>query len=441
MGRRTFFTFAATLLALAGCAGAPQRAAPEYPAQSVLRPQLRPGVQPTLAPQQPGRPPVVEQDLSTTAPAGRKVVLLAPLTGANAERGQALAAAARLALSAAGSPELEVIDTRSTAEGATSGAERAIAGGAGMIIGPLTTAETAAAAGPATAAGIPMLAFTNDEAQARPGVWTLGLTPVQQVRRLVGVLGAQGKTRIAAVLAQDAFGNAMAAALTETMGEAGLPPPVVRFHTGNMQSANAVMREISEFGSRRGPIEAQIKAARALGTPEGRRRAAELQRHTIPPPPMDALLLSDFGDGLRTLASLLPFYDLDPPAVRILGPAQWAVPQVLGDAELRGAWYAAPDAALRADFSTRFAAATGAGAPGIADFAYDAASIARVLVASGEGYSMAALCRPEGFAGVSGVLALHGSGRVRRGLAVFEVQRGGATMIEASPATIAAPGI
>jgi hypothetical protein len=200
------------------------------------------------------------------------------------------------------------------------------------------------------------------------------------------------------------------------------------------------MRDISDYANRRGPLDAQIKAARALHTAEGRKKAAELVRQAIPPAPMDALLLADFGDMLHTLASLLPYYDLDPPGVRILGPAQWAAPDVVGEAPLTGAWFAAADPAQREAFDQAYTAATGGPAPGLADFAYDAASVARTL-AAGEGYSMAALCRPDGFTGVNGVLALQPDGRVRRGLALFEIRRGGAVMIEPAPGNLATPGI
>ena len=63
------------------------------------------------------------------------------------------------------------------------------------------------------------------------------------------------------------------------------------------------------------------------------------------------------------------------------------------------------------------------------------------MLAQEGGYSVAALCRPEGFAGVDGVLALQPDGQVRRGLALFELGRGGPTMIEPAPDSISAPGI
>ena len=411
---RQTFVLLATTLALQACVGVPTPTRPLPSLQSALNPA------------------------QNAAPTGRGVALLAPLTGPNAERGQAMVRAAQLALADPGSPKLDVRDTSGTPAGAAAAARDAIAAGAGLIIGPLTAAETAAAAGPARAANIPVLAFTSDPSQARPGVWTLGITPAQQVGRLVGALAAQGKTRFAAVLPSNDFGNAMAAALGQATASAGLPAPEIRTYQSGMASLNATVRDISNYPARRGPLEAQIKAARDQRDADGRRRAADLSRQGTSSPPFDAILLAETGETLSSLASVLPFYDIEPPAVRIIGPALWASPAARGGAALDGAYYAAPDPASRSDFDTRYTAANAAAAPGIADFAYDAAAIARVL-AQADGYSVAALCRPEGYAGVDGVLTLLPDGRVRRGLALFEIQRGGPVMIEPSPASLTAP--
>jgi branched-chain amino acid transport system substrate-binding protein len=419
MIRRTFVLLATTL-ALAACVGAPGRYSPfGGPYVGGSR-----GYSP----------------LSTATPAGQGVAILAPLSGPNAERGQALVHAAEVALAVPGSPKLDVRDTAGTAAGAASAAQAAIAAGAGIIIGPLTAAETSGAAGPARAAGVPVLAFTNDPAQAQPGVWTLGITPAQQVRRLVGAMTAQGKTRFAAALPQNEFGQAMANALTQAVSAAGLPAPDIRMYQRGTGSLNNTVRDLSGYASRRGPLDAQIRAARAEQTADGRRRAAELAREPIPPAPFDALLLADTGESLATIAALLPYYDLDPPAVRVLGPALWAAPAARGGAALGGAMYAAPDPATREDFNQRYMAANGNAAPGLADFAYDAAAIARVLSQSG-GFSVASLCRPEGFAGVDGLLALQPDGTVRRGLALFQIQRGGPVITEPAPDSLTAPGI
>lgn len=373
--------------------------------------------------------------LPNAAPAGRVVALLAPVTGANAERGDALVKAAQLALSEPGSPALDVRDTGSTPAGAAAAANAAIAAGDGIIIGPLSAAETAAVAGPATAAGIPVLAFTNDAGQARPGVWTLGISPGQQVERLVAAASAQGKTRFAAVLPRNDFGQAMGGALTQAATSAGLPSPDVHFHDDGNAAIASAMRDVSGYADRRGPLDAQIKAARARHDAAGRKQAADLSRQGVPPAPFDALLLGDTGDKLAWLSTFLAYYDIDPPAVQVMGPALWAQPAARAGASIGGAWYAAPDPSARTGFDQAYSAKYGVPAPGLADLAYDAAAVARATSQAG-GYSVAQLCRPAGFLGVDGALTLQPTGAVRRGLALFQIQSGVGTLIEPAPAAV-----
>lgn len=362
-----------------------------------------------------------------------RVAMLLPLSGGYADIGQAMLRAAQLALPDGSTPTLDARDTGGTPDGAARAAREAIAAGAGLILGPLTSSETAAVAPVAREAGVVVLAFTNDSAQAQPGVWILGITPGQQVRQLMLAAQAQNKGHAAALLPESDLGHRMAEALQNAAAALNLPAPDVRFHAPGMGAINTAVRDLSGYGGRRGPIDAQIKAARAQGTPEGRRRAQELARSHIPPPPFDTLLLADMGEPLTEIAAVLPYYDVDPGAVQILGPAQWSAPDS-GSGNMRGAWYAAPDPASRNAIGQDYAVRFGGAPPAIADLAYDAASVARILSGQG-GFSVAALTRRAGFGGVDGWFILLPDGEVRRGLAVFRIERGGATMVEPAPAS------
>jgi branched-chain amino acid transport system substrate-binding protein len=271
-------------------------------------------------------------------------------------------------------------------------------------------------------------------------VWTLGITPVQQVRRLVGAAMAQNKGRFAAALPNSAFGQSMAAALTQALSAAGGPTPDIRFYESTNAGISGTIRDLSAYASRRGPLEARRRAALALHTAEGRREAIDLSRESIPPPPFDSLLVAESGERLAWMASFLSYYDVDPPTVQVMGPALWAAPGARSGSDLNGAWYAAADPAARASFESAYTTKYGAVPPSLADFAYDTAAIGRVLAQEG-GFSFAALCRPEGFAGVDGLLALQTDGTVRRGLALFQINRGGPNVIEPAPGSVTAPGI
>lgn len=371
-------------------------------------------------------------------PSGQRVAILLPLSGPHADIGQPMLQAAQLALDAPGAPPLDAKDTGGTPEGAAAAARAAIADGAGLILGPLTSQETAAVAPIARAANVAVLAFTNDPSQAQPGVWTLGITPGQQVRRLVAAAQGQGKSQFAALLPDSDFGHVMAQALTTATATNGAAPPNIHFYASGMQAINQAARDISDYADRRGPIDAQIRAARALETPEGRKQAAELAKSVIPPPSFNVLLLADTGVPLEEVASVLPYYDVDRSQVQIIGPSLWAAPSS-GSGQVSGAWYAAPDPAARAGFVQAFTTKYGNPPPPLADLAYDAASIARVLGSRGD-FTVGSLTQSNGFLGADGWFALLADGQVRRALAVFVIERGGPQMLEPAPQSGNVPG-
>jgi branched-chain amino acid transport system substrate-binding protein len=372
------------------------------------------------------------------AASGQKVAILLPVTGPRADIGQVLAQAAELALPKEGAPGLDVIDTGGTAAGAAVAAKTAISNGDSMILGPLTSAETAAVAPIARSAGTVVLAFTNDSAQSQPGVWAIGITSDQQIRRLVAAAQGQGKTQFAALLPDSDFGRALESALTGATAAAGLSAPEVRMHGGGMGAITAATRELSDYANRRGPIDAKIKEARALGTSEGRHEAQDLTKSSIPPPNFNVLLLADTREELQEIAAMLPYYDVNRSSVQIIGPALWSSPSS-GSGSVSGAWYAAPDSSTRQNLDQDYSAKYATRAPPLADLAFDAASIARVIVGP-RGADVAALTQPAGFVGADGWIGFSPDGQVRRGLAVFRIERGGPALVEPAPQSSGVPG-
>ena len=346
------------------------------------------------------------------------------MTGPQATLGRALLQAAQLALGSDG-PQLDVQDTGGTPTGATTAMRNAIAAHDTLVLGPLTAPETAAAA--AVAQGTPMLAFTSDRQQARPGVWALGIEPEQQVERLVQVMVAHGKTRLTAVLPDNIFGTALAAGLTSADGMLSQPPDIHRYVTGRAPSLDQALRDAADYADRRGSIDARAKAARDAGGDDAERNATAITAEPVPPPQFDALLLAESGPLLQAAATALPAYDIHMPEVQVVGPATWAreAANVRG---LAGAWYAAPDPVAREDFVRAYTARFQAPPLPLADLAYDAARLARNTVGNPSG-----LIRAQGFVGVDGPLVLLPDGRVRRGLAVFAVGPGRAQIVEPAP--------
>jgi branched-chain amino acid transport system substrate-binding protein len=372
---------------------------------------------------------------SAAPPAGSRVALLAPLTGTYAAAAPDIVNAAKLGLGP-GAASLEVLDTGSTAQGAAAAAKKAITDGAGLIIGPLTDTEAGAVAPVTTAAHVDVLSLTSDSSEARPGLWTLGITPAAQVQALVQAANSQGHGTIAALLPENPLGDAMGRALQTAGGSAS----VQTYASGSFSSMNNALRALSDYASRRGPIDAQIKQLRGSHTVAGRQEAAKLERSPIPPAPFNALLIAETGSGLGELASLMPYYDVSPGPVLVLGPGLWAAnPAAVGSAGFNGALYAAPDPAAATGFVASYTSAYGAPPSPLAAIAFDAAAIARVATANGQ-INQQAITNPSGFSGADGVLALDPDGSVRRGLAVFQIGGGSAQIVRPAPKSLSASG-
>jgi ABC-type branched-subunit amino acid transport system substrate-binding protein len=369
----------------------------------------------------------------------RAMALLLPLTGPYASVAFAMQQAAQLAAATPGSLPLDVRDTGGDPQRAAAAAQAAIAAGDPLILGPLTAEETQAVAAVATPANIPVLAFSSDTNVAAPGVWTLGVTPGQQMRRLVAAARDEGRKRISALLPDGPFGDAMQTALTDAASQAGLETPNIQRGGGNSAGAEDALKSVTDYATRRGEMEARIKAMRDSTDPASREQAALLAAQPVPPPPFDTLVLGANGDALRKMANLLPSYDVIAPQVRVLGPSFWST-QTGHLGRMAGAWYALPDPSQRASFVAAFQSKYFAPPPPIADIAFDAALIGRSLAQDND-FSISALTKAEGFSGVDGAMVLLPDGHVSRALAIYQITSGGgASIVSPAPSDLSSPG-
>jgi ABC-type branched-subunit amino acid transport system substrate-binding protein len=321
---------------------------------------------------------------------------LLPLSGQQEALGRALQQASELALFEQNDRRVEFVplDTAGTAMGAGDAARRAVSLGAVSMVGPLTGAETAGAAPVAQAARLPVLAFTNDSSQARLGVWTLGVTPEQQMRRVMRSAMSSGARQFGMVAPDDAFGRALAGAMRQAAADFNLPSPAIAL--------------FNERAGAAGPVQ------------EMSRRATN---------PIDAVVIGATGFRARELAAAVRAGAQDNPRPLLLGHALWIADAGLAnEPALHGALFPAPDERARGAFDARFQQAFGQRAPRIAGVAHDAALMAAGLALAPAGTTPDAMPR---FDGVDGPVQLRANGVVDRSLALFRVSpNGDAVLVE-----------
>ena len=409
----------AALLIIAGCtrnlgdARRTAQPADNRPAQVYRGPgQAAPTVGQPPAPEsaikaEPLPPPSATEEQPGEATLPRNAVrvgILLPLSGAEAPVGRALLDAALLGVADTADDllELRVYDTAAPG-GSRLAAQSALADGARLVLGPLLSSDVAEATPVVRAAGVNLIAFSNNPAVAGPGSYVIGLSPRQQVRRIVAFARERGLERFAALVPESPFGQQAADDLRQAAAASG--GTVVRVESYATTEQNDV-----------------ASAIRHLVRGEG-------------DPRFDAVLLPESGTRLRAVAPLLPYYGIDPAKVRLLGIASWSDPGLGREPALVGGWFAAPPPDAAADFAKRMTAIYGAAPHPLAGLAYDAAALAAVLARGEHGadFSAEALTQPRGFAGSSGIFRLLPAGETQRGLAVLEVTQAGPRVIAPAP--------
>jgi hypothetical protein len=155
---------------------------------------------------------------------------------------------------------------------------------------------------------------------------------------------------------------------------------------------------------------------------------------------VDAIMLPDAGDATPFLAQVLAANGVTPDKMTYLGSGQWDNDaRITGESNLANAFYPAPEAAGFASFSRRYQAAYGSAPSRTASLAYDATSLAAGLAArfGDQRFAPATLTNPNGFIGIDGAFRFLPNGLNQRGLAVYQIQKGQAVMVEPAPKTFA----
>jgi branched-chain amino acid transport system substrate-binding protein len=306
-------------------------------------------------------------------PGGRQSALLLPLTGDLAALGQNMARAASLVTqsSPAGSAP-PVYDTLDTANDAAEAALQAIGNGAKILLGPMRADQTPAVL--AVAGNVPVITFSNDDTLAAQGAFVMGITPAQSVATMFSYARAQGISRIAVVARDTPLGAATASAAQSLAAAGGITLTAVSDNVSGLNGADAVY------------------------LPDG------------------GATLASFAKGLRGKG------------LQLLGSVQWGVQDVTADANLDGAWFAAPPPDLFLPFADQFQVAFGEQPGVVAALGHDAALLA-VGLGNGRGVNRKGITRDAGFTGVLGPFRFLEDGRCQRSLAVLGVKGGSFTVL------------
>lgn len=383
--RRNFlrFTGIGLTVILAGCQvvpkGAPPTKAPPPPPEETR-------------PVGPGLPTDQER---------HRVALLVPMSGTNAAVGQSIANAANLALLDTGGAKVR-ITTYDTAAGAAVAAQKALADGNRLFLGPLLAEDVRNVAAQARGAGVPVISFSNDASVAGNGVYLLGFQPSQSIDRVVRYAGSQGMKKFAGLMPTGLYGRNASNILIQSAEAAG----------GSVVSLQTFDRSPKSLAAAIGKL----------------KQAGEY----------DAVLIADGG---RIAMQAAPQIRSGGNAAKILGTELWATESALvGSAAMNGAWFASVTESNYRQLATKYRARFGKPPYRLSSLGYDAVLLTVRIAGQwkvGDRFPVKALTSQDGFAGVDGPFRFGSDGIAERALAVHQIGTGTISTVSAAPSGFA----
>jgi ABC-type branched-subunit amino acid transport system substrate-binding protein len=307
--------------------------------------------------------------------------------------------------------DLRVYSTAGSPAQAAAQAQKAVADGAQVILGPVFAQEANAAGVAVAASGVNVLSFSNNPDIAGNNVFVLGPTFANTAHRLAGYAVRQGKGKIMIVHDRNTAGELGRAAIDRGVRAAG----------GSVVATSGY--EFSQNGVKSaGP--AIASAAKSTGA-------------------QSLFLTADSAGALPLVAQVLAENGLTGATTQFIGLTRWDIPSAtLGLPGVQGGWFALPDPALYAQFQSRYSAAYGEPPHPIAGLAYDGiAAVGALSRSSLKGpIAKSSLTQGAGFVGVNGIFRLRADGQNERGLAIAQIRGGQATIVDPAPRSFAGPG-
>ncbi len=307
---------------------------------------------------------------------------------------------------------LIALDTQGTESGAASATRAAVQSGADVILGPVLARAVTGSSREARRSGTPVLAFSTDQTVAGNGTYLLSFPPEAEVDRIVQYTAQSGAQNFAYLGPDSTYGRRVKSAYGQAV-----------------QNVSARLTHNETYDG--DDISVMQAPARRLAEAYKNSGSGRLA--------FEAIMLPEGGTPLRSLAPLLPYYDVDPDDVQFMGTSLWHRDETVREPALDGGIFAGPDREARQPFLDAYDRRYGEDAGRLASLAFDAVNVGAFVADGRADRRQSRIEDRQGFYGVDGLIQFDRDGTPNRGLAVYQIQNGRFVVIDPAPRTVTGP--
>jgi hypothetical protein len=355
-----------------------------------------------------------------------KIGILLPLSGENSEIGGSLLKAAKLSLNKTQNRNIQLFikDTENSNTNIISSYYDLINEEVDIILGPLFTKNIKIISPLSEDEKTLMITFSNNSEIKNKNTFISGLTPEDEIREVIDYAMSKGSKKFGLIFPNNEYGLRSKKLIENLMLEKNGVISEFVFYNSKKPDFYRVSKKIANYEQRKLKLEKKLEELKNTNTVDAETKYKKLKNQdTLGELEFDSLFIgAENVKHISMLASILPYYDVDPKKVVYLGNSLWANNVALKEPALEKSIFTSFSEKKFGNFKLEYSEAFNAQPHQIAYLAFDLVGLISNLQKKNKKINISNITASNGFIGTNGLFRFRSDGSIQRSLSVFQIK-------------------
>ena len=355
-----------------------------------------------------------------------KIGVLLPLSGKNSQIGGSLLKAAKLSLNKTQNRNIQLFikDTENSNTNIISSYYDLINEEVDIILGPLFTKNIKIISPVSEDEKTLMITFSNNSEIKNKNTFISGLTPEDEIREVIDYAMSKGSKKFGLIFPNNEYGLRSKKLIQNLMLEKNGEISEFVFYNPKKPDFYGVSKKIANYEQRKLKLEKKLEELKNTNTVDAETKYKKLKNQdTLGELEFDSLFIgAENVKHISMLASILPYYDVDPKKVVYLGNSLWANNVALKEPALEKSIFAGFSEKKFGNFKLEYSEAFNEQPHQIAYLAFDLVGLISNLQKKDKKINISNITASNGFIGTNGLFRFRSDGSIQRSLSVFQIK-------------------
>ena len=354
-----------------------------------------------------------------------KIGVLLPLSGENSQIGRSLLKAAKLSLNKTKNNNIKLFikDTENSNTNIISSYYELIEEEVDVILGPLFTKNIKIINPVSKDENTLIITFSNNSEIKNESTFISGLAPEDEIREVINYAMSKGSKNFGLIFPNNEYGLRSKKLIQNLVLEKNGEISELVFYNAKKPDFYEVSKKIASYEQRKLKLENKLEELKNTNTVTAEKKYKKLKNQdTLGELEFDSLFIgAENVKHISMLASILPYYDVDPKKVVYIGNSLWANSVTLKEPALEKGIFPNFSKKKFGNFELEYTEAFNTKPHRIAYLAFDLVGLISNLQKKNKKINVSNITATSGFIGTNGLFRFRSDGSIQRSLSVFQI--------------------